>query len=81
MVQEDGEFARDGDDGALLAALAAGRGVLQSPTSQIGVRSSEAEDVLRAVDQQLAQVAIAGLRDAQLRRALAGLSLPRDKPR
>src|ERR1700690_3316285 len=60
-MQDDGQFARDRDDGALLAALACGCGQLQTPAAQFGVWPKAAQHVLRSLHQQAAQVDVAGL--------------------
>jgi len=74
-VQQDGQFAGHRDDGSLFAALAAGRGQLQAPAAQGRVGAEAAQDILRRLHQQAAQVRVAGLGDAPLRVGFARLAL------
>ena len=68
VVQEDGELslawpgqASDCDDGALLGILPAPLGELESPTTQVAVRPEGTEEILGALHEQPAQVAVTGL--------------------
>jgi len=67
VVQQDGQLSSDGDDGAFLGRLAAAFSELQPPAAQVAVRSERPKDVLGALDQEPAEIAIAGLGDVELR--------------
>ena len=67
VVQEDGQLSSDGDDGAFLGRLAAAFSELQPPAAQVTVGPEGPKDVLGALDQEPAEIAIAGLGDVELR--------------
>src|SRR5438445_1096413 len=79
MVEEDGEFAGDGDDRTFLRVLAAFR-FTQPPAAQVAIRTVLTQHIVGAVYEQLPEVDVAGFSDAQLRRALAGRPLTRHQP-
>jgi len=64
--QEHGEFAGDGDDGALLFAGAAGAGQALAVFAQGAGRAEGAEDVMRGADEQPAHQGVTAFADAQL---------------
>ncbi len=64
--QQHGEFAGDGDDGALFLAGAAGAGQSLAVFAQGAGWAEGAEDIMRGADQQTAQQAVAAFADAQL---------------
>src|ERR1035441_1763053 len=76
-MQDDGQFASHGDDGALLAALASGCSQLQTPAAQLRVWSEAPQHVLRCLHQQASEVDVAGLGYAMLRVRVSGLALAR----
>ena len=61
VVQEDGELSSDCDDGALLGVLPAPLGELEPPTAQVAVGTEGSQEVLGALHEQPAQVAVTGL--------------------
>jgi hypothetical protein len=67
-MKEDGKLAGNSDDCSLLCCLATAGGMSESPAPQVGVWSPLAEDVMRAVDQDLTEILVACLRYSQLRR-------------
>jgi hypothetical protein len=66
-MQQDRQFACDGNDSTLLSTFATHAGPLQAPSSQVSVSTAVAQHVLSAVDQELAEVRVACLGDAELR--------------
>src|SRR6185503_528353 len=74
-VQQHRQLASHRHHRTLLGVLAAARGLLQPPPLQIRIRTAPAQNTVRRLHQQRAQVHIALLADPQLRLALAGLAL------
>lgn len=71
--QQDGELAGDGDDGAFLGGFSSASGEAQSGFAECGGRAEWAEDVVGAVDEETAQLGVAGFGDGELLVGLAGL--------
>jgi len=78
-VQDDGQFAGHGDEGAFLTPFASTGSQLEAPTAQCRVGTEAAQDILCRLHQQAAQVGVAGFRDASLGVGLPRLALPRAK--
>src|ERR1039458_5635696 len=76
-VQQNGEFAGDGDDGSLLSAFASRSGQLQTPVAQRGIGAETTQNILRRLHQQTAQTLVASLGNAFLRVRIARLTLRR----
>ncbi len=72
-VEQNSKLSGNGNDRSLFSVLASPFGQLQSPTSQVTVRSEGTEDVLGEGDEQATQEGIASLGDSQLRVMVAGL--------
>ena len=72
-MQQHRQLARHGHHGSFLRSRTASRGQLQTPTAQRAGRPERAKDVVRATDQQPAQISVARLGDAQLFIRLARL--------
>ena len=61
MVQEDGELSSDCDDGPFLGVLSAPLGELEPPTAQVAFGTEGAQQVLGALHEQPAEIAVPGL--------------------
>ena len=61
VMQEDGELSGDRDDRALLGVLPAALGELEPPAAQFAIRTEGTQEVLGALDQQPAEIAVPGL--------------------
>lgn len=73
-MQQNGELARHGDDGAFLGRLAAAAGEREAMSPQVAVGAEGSEDVVRRLHEQLAQEGVAFLGDVHLRVAIARLA-------
>ena len=73
------QLASHGNDGPISGLLASARRQMQSPLSQGRVFSVRPKHMVGALDQQRAQIDVAGLGDAELRIALAGLAATRSQ--
>ena len=71
VMEEDGQFAGQGEDGTFLGVLAAARSELEPSAAQITARAKRAKDVLSTANQQAAQIRVAGFGDAKLRTPIA----------
>jgi len=74
-VQDNGQFAGHRDDGSLLGSLSSAGGQLQALSAQGRIGTEAAQNVLRRLYQQVAQISIAGSGDALLRIGVARLAL------
>jgi hypothetical protein len=74
VVEDDGEFTGDGDDGAFAGAGSAAVGHFQAPLAQGRIGSEAAEDIVGALHEQAPHERIAGFGDAELGVFLAGLA-------
>ena len=63
-MEQDAELSRDGHDCFLLPAFAAMFSQVQTPSFQIGIRSSTADDVVRSLHQHRPQIGIPLLADS-----------------
>ena len=70
----------DSHDRALLRVPCSCSRVPLTPAAQVAVGPERPEDVVRSLHQQPAQICVAALADAELRRALARVALPRHEP-
>ena len=55
-MQQDRQLASRGNDGPFLSRFASTLGQLQTPASQIAIRSKRTEDVVRSLHQQGSQI-------------------------
>jgi hypothetical protein len=69
-MKQNSQSSGYSDDSSLLCCLST-NGVAKSPAPKVRVGSRIAKDVVRAIDQQLTKILVAGLGDLQLRRPLA----------
>src|SRR5512133_4339183 len=74
-VQHNGELPRDGDDSTLSPVRSAALGDAESPPLEIAIRAERTEQMLSALDQELARERIARLGDPSLRVRVARLVL------
>ena len=72
-VEEDGEFAGDGDDGTFLGFLGAACSKGRAVAAEVAVLAEATEDVLSAADEEFAHEWVAGFADAEFGVAVAGL--------
>ena len=79
-VEQDGELARDGDDGAFLRVPAAAPGEGESPGPQTTLLPEGSEHVMRRLHEEPAQERVAALGDWELLVRVARLVLPRHDP-
>jgi hypothetical protein len=72
-MEEDGEFAGDGNEDTFFCILAGTFEALAAPAGEVGVLAKGAKDVVGALDEETAQEGVTGLGDAELGRRVAGL--------
>jgi hypothetical protein len=79
-VQQHGELARECHFHSPPRLRVSFAQVRQGPALEVRLLAAAAEDVIRALHQQAAQIAVTALGDPQLRVALVRLALPGDEP-
>src|SRR6185437_11417590 len=73
LVQENRQLSGDGDRCAFLAVLSASYRYGCAPAPEIGIWPKTAQKIMRTLNQQVSELRVAGLADAELQVGLARL--------